>query len=88
MLFYNPYHHSSSHPHVAAPVFQGDMVLLARLYLKKRASDTLDEFYMPEQGGQEPTLYDEETCVAWAALPLVKCDDSTCHAQGVDYLVK
>ncbi|XP_052774398.1 uncharacterized protein LOC128212988 isoform X3 [Mya arenaria] len=56
--------------------YQGDMVLIARFYLKKRQSDMMDEFMMPEQGGQEPTLYDEETCVAWAALPLVNCDQS------------
>lgn len=59
--------------------FQGDMVLIARLYLKKRHSDALDDFMMPEQGGQEASLYDEETCVAWAYLPLVQCDESKYH---------
>ncbi|KAL4236724.1 Coiled-coil domain-containing protein 17 [Mactra antiquata] len=56
--------------------YQGDMVLIARFYLKKRDSDVLDDFVMPEQGGQEPTLYDEETCVAWSFLPLVRCEDN------------
>ena len=55
--------------------YQGDMVLIARLFLKKRESD-FDDFLMPQQGGQEASLYDDETCVAWAALPLVYCEDS------------
>lgn len=55
--------------------YQGDMVLIARLYLKKRESD-MDDFMMPEQGAQEASLYDEETCVAWSYLPLVNCEES------------
>ena len=57
--------------------FQGDMVLIARFYLKKRNSDIMDDFVMPEQGGQEPSLYDEETLVAWGTVHLVACDEST-----------
>lgn len=55
--------------------YQGDMILIARLFLKKRESD-VEDFLMPQQGTQEPTLYDEDTCVAWAALPLVYCENS------------
>lgn len=55
--------------------YQGDMVLIARLFLKKRESD-FDDFVMPDQAAQEPSLYDDETCVAWAALPLVYCEES------------
>ncbi|XP_060559794.1 uncharacterized protein LOC132719870 isoform X5 [Ruditapes philippinarum] len=56
--------------------YQGDMVLIARLYLKKRQSDALDDFMMPDQGAQEASLYDEETCVAWSYLPLVNCEEN------------
>ncbi|XP_053395521.1 uncharacterized protein LOC128555844 isoform X2 [Mercenaria mercenaria] len=56
--------------------YQGDMVLIARLYLKKRQSDLIDDFIMPDQGAQEASLYDEETCVAWSFLPLVQCDEN------------
>ncbi|XP_052257880.1 uncharacterized protein LOC127862678 isoform X7 [Dreissena polymorpha] len=56
--------------------YQGDMILIARFYLKRREVDVYDEFQVADQGVLEPTLYDEESCVAWAALPLVICDDS------------
>lgn len=57
--------------------FQGDMVLIARFYLKKRTQDNLDDFMMPAVGAsQEPSLYDEEACVAWAAIPLVHSTES------------
>ena len=57
--------------------FQGDMVLIARFYLKRRTQDNLDDFTMPAAGAaQEPSLYDDETCVAWAAIPLIHCTES------------
>ena len=47
---------------------QGDMVLVARFYLRKRQTD-MDDF-APDQA-QEATVYDEEALVAWTAVPLV-----------------
>ncbi|KAL3869337.1 hypothetical protein ACJMK2_042031 [Sinanodonta woodiana] len=55
---------------------QGDMVLIARLYLKKQEQPQ-DDFMLPESVVQDPTLYDDENLVAWAALPLVTCSDSS-----------
>ena len=52
------------------------MVLIARFYLKKRSQDNIDDFVMPEAAAQEPSLYDQETCVAWAAIPLVHSNES------------
>ena len=54
--------------------FQGDMVLIARFYLKKRQSDVDD--FLQEPAALEPTLYDEETLVAWATVPIVSCSES------------
>ena len=52
---------------------QGDMVVIARFYLRRRPQDLTDEFVLPET--IEPTLYDEETLVAWATVPLVLSSD-------------
>ena len=52
------------------------MVLIARFYLKKRNQDNIDDFIMPEAAAQEPSLYDDETCVAWAAIPLIQSTES------------
>ena len=51
---------------------QGDMLLIARFYLKKRPQDALQDMFM-EPSAQEASLYDEESLVAWTALPLVLC---------------
>ena len=55
---------------------QGDMLLIARFYLKKRHQDNVDDFNFPEAAAQEPSLYDDETCVAWAAVPLILASES------------
>ncbi|KAJ8305994.1 hypothetical protein KUTeg_016539 [Tegillarca granosa] len=55
---------------------QGDMVVIARFYLRKRQQDLLDD-YVPGDQAQEATLYDEETLVAWAAIPLVLSNDQS-----------
>ncbi|KAK3090147.1 hypothetical protein FSP39_009490 [Pinctada imbricata] len=47
---------------------QGDMVLIARFYLRKRQQD-VDDFSADHT--MEATVYDEETLVAWTAVPLV-----------------
>ena len=48
------------------------MLLIARFYLKKRPQDALQDMFM-EPSAQEASLYDEESLVAWTALPLVLC---------------
>ncbi|XP_056018546.1 uncharacterized protein LOC125668024 isoform X3 [Ostrea edulis] len=52
---------------------QGDMVVIARFYLRKRQTD-LSEF--AADPANEATLYDEETLVAWSAIPLVLCAEN------------
>lgn len=52
---------------------QGDMVLIARFYLRKRQSEPSG--FEADQGN-EATLYDEETLIAWTAIPLVLCTES------------
>ncbi|XP_061197713.1 uncharacterized protein LOC133205832 isoform X2 [Saccostrea echinata] len=52
---------------------QGDMVLIARFYLRKRQSDLSDFAADPTN---EATLYDEETLAAWSAIPLVLCTEN------------
>lgn len=47
---------------------QGDMVLIARFYLRKRQSEP-SGFEADE--GNEDTWNDEETLVAWTTIPLV-----------------
>ncbi|XP_076440309.1 uncharacterized protein LOC143279891 isoform X2 [Babylonia areolata] len=59
---------------------QGDMLLVARFYLKKRPQDTLEDMFM-EPSAQETSLYDEESLVAWSALPLVLCADNSLSAR-------
>ena len=49
---------------------QGDMVLIARFYLRKRQDVSVEEVILQDQQ-QDVTLYDEETLVAWTAIPLV-----------------
>ena len=49
---------------------QGDMVLIARFYLRKRQDVAVEEVILQDQQ-QDVTLYDEETLVAWTAIPLV-----------------
>ena len=51
------------------------MLLIARFYLKKRPQDTLQDMFM-EPSAQEASLYDEESLVAWTAIPLVLCADN------------
>lgn len=51
------------------------MVVIARFYLRKRQTD-LSEF--AADPANEATLYDEETLVAWSAIPLVLCAESKC----------
>lgn len=52
---------------------QGDMVLIARFYLRKRQSEPSG--FEADQGN-EATLYDEETLIAWTAIPLVLCTEN------------
>lgn len=52
---------------------QGDMVLIARFYLRKRQSEPSG--FEADQGN-EATLYDKETLIAWTAIPLVLCTES------------
>ncbi|XP_062610172.1 uncharacterized protein LOC134271939 isoform X3 [Saccostrea cucullata] len=52
---------------------QGDMVLIARFYLRKRQTDLSDFAADPTN---EATLYDEETLAAWSAIPLVLCTEN------------
>lgn len=49
---------------------QGDMVLIARFYLRKRQDVSVEEVILQDQQ-QDVTLYDEETLAAWTAIPLV-----------------
>ncbi|XP_052098307.1 uncharacterized protein LOC127733070 isoform X1 [Mytilus californianus] len=49
---------------------QGDMVLIARFYLRKRQDIVTDDIILHDQQ-HDATLYDEETLVAWTAVPLV-----------------
>ena len=51
---------------------QGDMVVIARFYLKRRQKEVSD-FETDQVNG---TLYDEETLVGWTAIPLVLCTES------------
>lgn len=60
---------------------QGDMVLIARFYLKKRKEETTQDMFL-EPTTQEATLYDEESLVAWTALPLVLCANHELSARG------
>lgn len=53
---------------------QGDMVLIARFYLRKRQDTNYDESIIHDHQ-QEATLYDEETLVAWTAVPLVMSNE-------------
>ena len=46
------------------------MVLIARFYLRKRQDVAVEEVILQDQQ-QDVTLYDEETLVAWTAIPLV-----------------
>lgn len=52
---------------------QGDIVLIARFYLRKRQSEPSG--FEADQGN-EATLYDEETLIAWTAIPLVLCTEN------------
>ncbi|ESO88244.1 hypothetical protein LOTGIDRAFT_234580 [Lottia gigantea] len=47
--------------------FQGDMMLIARFYLKKKPAGPDDVYF----DNQEVSPYEDETLVAWTALPLV-----------------
>ncbi|XP_076083618.1 uncharacterized protein LOC143054468 isoform X2 [Mytilus galloprovincialis] len=49
---------------------QGDMILIARFYLRKRQDIVTDDIILHDQQN-DATLYDEETLVAWTAVPLV-----------------
>ncbi|XP_071144774.1 uncharacterized protein [Mytilus edulis] len=49
---------------------QGDMILIARFYLRKRQDIVTDDIILHDQQ-HDATLYDEETLVAWTAVPLV-----------------
>nr|XP_022315187.1 uncharacterized protein LOC111119376 isoform X3 [Crassostrea virginica] len=51
---------------------QGDMVVIARFYLKRRQKEVSD-FETDQVNG---TLYDEETLVGWTAIPLVLCTEN------------
>ncbi|XP_033737089.1 uncharacterized protein LOC117325189 isoform X5 [Pecten maximus] len=53
---------------------QGDMILMARFYLRKRQQDDSDD-YLIQDNAQEATLYDNETLVAWGAIPIVLSSD-------------
>ena len=55
---------------------QGDMVLIARFYLKHKADDVTNEIFT-DHLDQPFTVYDEETLVAWTAVPLVLCTDDS-----------
>ncbi|XP_071116690.1 uncharacterized protein [Haliotis cracherodii] len=50
--------------------FQGDMILIARFYLRKKLGGYVDDLYL-EPHSQEASLYDEEALIAWTAIPLV-----------------
>ena len=53
---------------------QGDMVLIARFYLRKRQDVNIDDVILHDHQ-QDVTLYEEETLVAWTAVPLVICTE-------------
>lgn len=60
---------------------QGDMILIARFYLKKRPQDAIDDMFLEPQA-QEASLYDEESLIAWTAMPLVLCADTDMSARS------
>lgn len=51
---------------------QGDMLVIARFYLKRQPTEEPDDLFL-EPRAQEKSLYEEESLVAWAVIPLVLC---------------
>ncbi|XP_025108860.1 uncharacterized protein LOC112573069 isoform X2 [Pomacea canaliculata] len=60
---------------------QGDMLVIARFYLKRQPSEEPDDLFL-EPRAQEKSLYEEESLVAWAVIPLVLCANPELSARA------